>query len=66
MNSDDNRGRPEKPHVAKHLLLAKQIVLDAEAVRDKEGRETFTAMVETALVRETKHRLRRRKRQPSD
>lgn len=60
MNSDDNRGRPEKPHVAKHLLLAKQIVAEAEAVR--QPKETFTAMVETALVRET--RARRRKRQP--
>ena len=62
MISDDNRGRPEKPHVAKHLLLAKQIVVEAETVR--QPKETFTALVETALVRETKHRLRSRRRQP--
>lgn len=65
MNEPKRGGRPEKPHVAKHLLLAKQIVVEAESVR--EPKETFTALVETALVRETKHRNRaRRKRQVSD
>lgn len=60
----DAGGRPKKPHYLKKFLLAKDVVDDAETVR--EPKETFTALVETALVRETKHRIRARKRQPSE
>lgn len=60
MNSDEKRGRPEKPHIAKHLLLAEPIVTAANEVREKG--ETFTALTEVALDRETKRRLKARKR----
>lgn len=52
-------GRPKKPHVAKHVLVAEHLVEAAEAVR--EPGETFTAQVEDGLRRHIKARRKRQR-----